>query len=538
MDYIVSYVENETNSTFGVGCLPHDSISGYCELKKKQCKETRPTPRDCKDLSWCANPWCFVDGTNCNLTNRHTYAFENVQYSYATCGYIDSFTHLIRMDSLRGETMNVAYLDSDVGYKGGYNPSGSFAINDFWNGPVIDFVEHAAQGGGFLMNMMSPPDFLKERVKEFFNSTDPFDLCFFAASLGYIDICAGAFTLTDKRAGSGTWHHLNDESLYLISFLEKPKTKWDSFWDDALTILKPFTTGSWIIIFFVVLPSMGVLLMLHEDFDKDRVNIDNDILSHVKTALKLYYAMLLSFFSGSFEGQEISSVSGRVHLLGIYAFNLMVIAIFTANLAAILGALDLKIPIQDIQEVRNRGGKICASRDDVAGPLSIAEFSDLLLVDPIDGLPGFQNILSVVDFMREVVPDDENDIYCEAAILPEEIIDYLHGLGQHCNKTRVGDPLGHRSLGIPINPRYYDSLEAYFQQEFNDGVYFDAVKLNLPQDSCSGTDSTSDSGDAGMSIQHMSGVLVVTYTFAVVAFIFKQLEKKGSNQRSNEPDEL
>ena len=70
-------------------------------------------------------------------------------------------------------------------------------------------------------------------------------------------------TLAKERLASGGWFHLNDENMHLMTFLEKPKTALEAFLNDAGTLLKPFSLGSYFFV-FIVIPMLVFLKFYHE----------------------------------------------------------------------------------------------------------------------------------------------------------------------------------------------------------------------------------------------------------------------------------
>ena len=153
------------------------------------------TPVSCSMLSalplppvsghWLSGASIFVDPGNCSLLNslNHNPLYKNRHYSYATYGELDSFTYTKRLRSLRGEVFSVGYASNSGSWKGAYNPSGSFAANDPWTVPIVEFVREAALMGGFAVNMTRPPDWLRPKSWEFFGTSN-FGYCVYTVSLG------------------------------------------------------------------------------------------------------------------------------------------------------------------------------------------------------------------------------------------------------------------------------------------------------------------------------------------------------------------
>ena len=153
-----SLTENIDVTTYGVGCAPHDEDTFQCS-NANDCSSVVPLPPDC-DMSYCKRSWCFVD-KDCALTNKPSTVYSGRHYSYATCGELDRFTYTERLKSLDGKHFKVGFTSNSGGWKGSYNPMGSFSVNELWNGPTIEFIKEAALVGGFTINMTSPPEWLR-----------------------------------------------------------------------------------------------------------------------------------------------------------------------------------------------------------------------------------------------------------------------------------------------------------------------------------------------------------------------------------------
>ena len=72
---------NHTDSSYGRGCRAHDINGSHYP----QCLSAEPP-------KWCDDHWCYVDRSNCDVTNEIS-ASEGAEkyWSYTTCGYRDLF---------------------------------------------------------------------------------------------------------------------------------------------------------------------------------------------------------------------------------------------------------------------------------------------------------------------------------------------------------------------------------------------------------------------------------------------------------------
>jgi len=535
-NYLTDLSTNDNNlslSTHGVGCDNHDDPIGYCTFQKNKCASIFPK-RDACGLNWCSESWCYVNPNKCNLTNSVSGIYENEgAYSYATCGSFDHLKSLLDSQTLVGQTIKSAFTANSAGYKGAYNPSGSFAIDDQWSGPLVNFFEKVTLASGFNVDFVVPPSWIEEKAYEFYNNTSHFDHCFYAAELGYIDVCIGSFMNTKKRSISGSWFNLHDEPFYLVTFLERPKSKVERFWEDCKLLIEPFSTGTWLMIFFFVMPVMSLFMIYHEHLtEKERVL---NMKEFGIVAVRYYYAVLLSFFTGGFE-EDVATAAGKIHLLGISSFNMVIIAVFTANLAAILSTNDIFIAVDSLENVMIKKYNICTLRL-TAEHLIVAnpELKDFILLDPNDKEHGFKTNIGtdIIDLMKEFVPPDEGDIHCQVAVIAQEDIVGLQGSKKHCNKTIAGQSVATMRTGFPINPQIHSKLAPLLNNVMNDGIYDREISSRAPSNGCPDTGS----GDVSfhMKISHLSGIFMVTFGFAFVALIVHQYE--GRLEKINESND-
>lgn len=522
-------VGSNLSSTFGVGCKAHNDEIGYCKFLGEACDTSNPKPKECDDVEWCKMQFCFIEAKNCALAHRSIDSFRYLDYSFATCGNMDHFTQTSRRNSLWGKSLKVAYAANTGGYVGAYNVNGSFAFNDGWSGPAVDFVAEVAKSSNFNIEMVAPPDFLIEPAKEFFNSTSHFDLCAYAVSLGYVDLCVGSFTLSSSRVSSGKFMKLAKNPIYLITFANEEKSWINEFFTDAILLLTPFSANVWLFMFLFVIPVMSLLMFKSEYGLEDGAFPDKDKMSILNYIGHSLYEVLLSLFAGY--GQDVVSRSGKAHLLGIGFFNMIVLSVYTANLAAILTANEsIETPIT-LKNIRNNGMKICTGRLHAEQIAYTDPFvTDLLLKDPIDGLPGFTSRGLLYERMKRNVDPSERDLFCEVVIATEEDIITEHGEGLHCDKVIVGDILSFSTTGFPISPLYSEPLWSALQKSVNGGVYAAILQEYKPVSQCPATTASSNSNE--LLITHLAGVWIVPILCSIVGFFIHLVEKKKSIEKN------
>jgi len=546
----IALFEKDIGSTidpkeYGIGCHAHDLDALECS-DAKNCTLIVPLPPAC-DKSYCKRSWCFVDPQNCSKTHSPSKSqpFKGRHYSYATCGELDLFTYTERLQSLKDKTFQVGYNSNTGGWKGAYNPSGSFAVNNQWTGPAVDFIREVALAGKFYINMTQPPEWLRNNSKEFFGNSN-FDFCVYAVSLGYLDFCVGAFSISEKRSSITTMFEIANDPVYLITFADGDgqRTDWESFMAAFITIFQPFTPLAWIMIFAFCLPVLGMLMFFHEygapgsayrrtepvlvrrehgegQPSTEAIHRKIPLIKHLSNSL---YMGTLSFFQGSYD-QSVVTVGGKINLLAIASFIMLILAVYTANLAAILTQDANKPKVDSVEVAVKEGLNICAER-------KLAEFvtdfyglnPSIFVPDPIelggDGEPGFncpkcKARERIFTHMRQ--SHDDPSQYCNVAIASQEDIDIMHRYGSHCDKTKVGDSIDHRSIGIPIYDKHADALVSLLHKSKADSVMTKTLAAAAPRSQCP---ETGGEGSA-LNVQQLTGVWVITFSFALLALLAK-----------------
>ena len=252
------------------------------------------------------------------------------------------------MESLRGDTLRVAFNSNTGGWKGASNPEGSFAVNAQWKGPIVEFINNAAFRGGFTINITEPPAYLQAGSQQFFGGSSSFDFCVYAASLGYVDLCVAAYSITDRRAAATTFFETSDDPIYLVTFDDNSGTSWGSFTSEFGKVFAPFTWGAWLMIVLVSLPLLGLLMMYHEYaapgsayprtapvLETDPAGSGTEMIRNRKIPMvnhigRSLYMAALSFFQESYD-QSVVTTCGKIHLLAISSLVYLVLAVYVSG---------------------------------------------------------------------------------------------------------------------------------------------------------------------------------------------------------------
>jgi hypothetical protein len=353
----LAYLGNNVDpNTYGVFCNTHDRETDECRNPACQAEaNVIPKSLGCDD-SYCELNFCYVDANKCDLLYRRSTLFpaSNRFFSYAACWDVDSFTAAKRISSLENRVFKVGFNSNSGGWQGAYSSEKEQFSGpvEAWGGPTVEFAIDGAQEGNYQMNLTEPPAFLRERAHNYFQSTSNFDFCVYATALGYLDFCLAQYTISDKRAATTDWLVLGSQDLHLIVQYEESTAGWERFIESFLILFSPFTPGVWVFLVLFVIPVLGALMIVHE-YDhpgssypkKEEVLVKDNkrrgcesvetrnvpFYRHISRAV---YINLLSVLQQTYVHTVVTD-GAMLNLLGISFFILTIIAVYTANLAAV-----------------------------------------------------------------------------------------------------------------------------------------------------------------------------------------------------------
>jgi len=547
---------NVDQNTYGLNCLKHDLNSSKCS---KICEPNALNYQECKK-SGCELSWCYVNEKSCNLVYSQSHVYEDSQYSMATCGYVDGKKDLYDFSALKGKTLNVALNSNSGGWKGAYNPEGPFAMNNLWEGPALEFVQHAASQGGFILNYTKPPEWIYNYSREYFGSDSLFDYCVYAVGLGYLDLCIASYTFTTKRTETTPHFEMHSNNFYL--FIKKEQedvSPWQEFRDNLPKIFDPFTDFVWICI-LVFISILGLIMVFFEydapgsvypkeikSFSKSDNGKGEPVIEMRKIPIYKYFARsvyrsMLALGDQAYS-QSVYTGEGQVILLAMSFFIMMIVSLYTANIAAMLTTSIQESRIKSLQDAMHQGYNFCAARKTVEIMKSIHNMDEKLFVpDPTDlggdGKPGFScsNCSArsrVFEFMRN--KHNNPSLYCNAAIAYGEDLDFLQNSGEHCDVIKVGEPLASSPIGFPIGMKSFPGLSTIFNKLKIEGYVTKLYQKEKPESLC---DLSGDEEPSyALTFSQLSGLWTVCLSLVLVAFlmkIFREIyDKKNPGRKRN-----
>eukprot|EP00934_Nitzschia_sp_Nitz4_P005855 Nitzschia sp. Nitz4//scaffold207_size38617//25338//27925//NITZ4_007680-RA/size38617-augustus-gene-0.12-mRNA-1//-1//CDS//3329541620//5845//frame0 len=550
MEAFGANISTDVLFSFGIGCGQHDQQTVACSSAECSSEANMlPKTLNC-ELDYCELSFCYVDPDNCHLLHRRSDIFPNSHryFSYATCWDVDSFTNNRRIASLENRIFKVGFNHNSGGWQGAYSDAGQQFLGPAsqWSGPTVDFAVAGAERGGYRLNLTVPPDFLVNKSSDYFGSASVFDLCVYATSLGFLDFCLAQYTITDQRAATTDWLVLESQDINLIVQYQIKTSGWDRFSEQVRTIFLPFTDQVWIFMIFFVIPALGMLMVVHEydhpgsayprneniivrDNKRPRAieEVENRKVPLWRHFSRAVYINALSVLQQNYV-HTVVTPGAMLNLLGISFFILTIIAVYTANLAAILTQKAQDTTISGLSDALNNNYRFCSERKNLERvQVLYPEVSDnLIVVDPEeeggDGNPGFNCAdcaprIRVFDFLDQQRAGSDPR-YCHAAFAPLEDLEVEQSWGRHCNKTIVGSRVGSIQTGIPINERVGPELLSWFLVLKNDGIFDRLLVTENPNPQCPDFDAGGEEGES-LNIAQLTGIWVVSFGFAIAGLL-------------------
>jgi hypothetical protein len=242
------------------------------------------------------------------------------------------------------------------------------------------------------------------------------------------------------------------------------------------------------------------------------------------------YTALLSFFHGSYD-LSVVTPGGKINLLAIASFVMLILAVYTANLAAILTQDVHRSGVDSIEVAIRTDYNFCAERKLAEAIIETYGIDPSRFVpDPVelggDGKPGFNcpdcNARPrALEMMRRTHNDPS--LYCNAAISGFQDLQVMHRYGKHCDKTKTGEYVGQDLNGIPIFDDHAAPLSSLFQKLKSEGVVEKKLNDATPESQCP---VTVGEGSALNPLQ-LTGVWVITFGFALIGLLFRCFCCKG-----------
>ena len=417
-------VDPLTNAT---SCLP--ASNGYCysadygsscgdwdRLLGPVCEKDDPP-------AYCHSSFCFVDPNNCarKYSKSDYFPNNNLFYSYATCGWLDSYN-----ENHLAESMVSARTTFRISY-----PSNAFSVwtlntasNGQRVGSFVDLVNTVLKDYGIEPSITPMSE---ESLGKFDES---WSACVHDVALNRTDLCVGNFWATsERRLMSHFTAEIYQTSFYLVTFVEE-----SSSWASTMAApFRPFQALVWVYILLLLVAVSGVILVSeHTHQVEGHQFIEHEDNLHYG-ALEAVYLGIMGFVSGV-SAFEPNTIASKFLNIALGFFILILSATYTANMASFLVISAQKGQISTIPEGLSAGMRFCG--DSTVRTSLVSRF------------PSIDSVYVQVNSPQEALANMDAGI-CLLAVLDEESILVAHaGLmddgkhpKKHCNKIRVGDPV-------------------------------------------------------------------------------------------------
>jgi hypothetical protein len=234
---------------------------------------------------------------------------------------------------------------------------------------------------------------------------------------------------------------------------------------------------------------------------------------------------VLSLFQGSYDLTVLLTPGGEVNLLAIASFIMLILAVYTANLVAILNTDSQKTSVVSIEAAIRMGYSFCAERhlaNTIIGTYRLDP--DRIVPDAVeiggDGKLGFicphcKARERTLAMMKRTHNDPS--MYCNAAVTKIEDLQVMHRDGKHCDKTKVWESLGQVTIGLSIFDAHAPALSSLFHKRKGEGAMEKVLRAGTSESQCP---VPAEEGSA-LDPQQLTGIWVVTFGLALIGLLLR-----------------
>ena len=350
--HYVKYSASDENPT----CFSRD-YGRYCAAWDAPQHSACLAEDDEDTPAFCESDFCYVNATECiesNVSMWRSSLIEGMYYSYETCSATNQWSDYAVSTALAGKTLTVevagewapfAYeCTPDVIAANPNDPCASGDSNLRFAGLHGEFIQRVADAAGFDIEWRLGPtaaSYAESRAQ----GTWSWDACVIDVQKGIADICVQYMWETSARR-SRTQFSTYFEMDQALMFIKNPKSKTTTY-ERATAIFEPFTKELWGLIFLVSIVVGVVYVLLDDKIDARRLLFRKDAAGRgkmVATITSSMYQRVFDLWSAAHSGEyDHENVKQRIVVLPWAFFITIVLAAYTANLAAFLGRQEIDI---------------------------------------------------------------------------------------------------------------------------------------------------------------------------------------------------
>lgn len=439
---------------YGLGCAAHDENLGPV------CNGNEDTP------DYCSSSWCFVDSDQCQSSANNSFAksplYPHLFYSYSTCGNVDTFTDFSIAAALQGKTLKVGIpaLSYPDHYRLDENNEPIFWSTDInagvgeLKGMYMEYVQKLAQDGNFQI------EFTQVSLGSIAEAIDPYSACVLDVSRGILDMCAGTFWETTERTSVASFTTALTSEVYNLALL-KPKAK-----DDVIThmrmIFKPFTPKLWYMIIAVTFVVGIAYTLLGPDRKTSRPVRFYDLIDDI-------YCAWLELLQGTDDSKK-KTFAQRSVVLAWSFFILIIIAAYTANLAAFLATESFDFRIEDIDSCLRHDCLVCHTASSVLSA-SLERF-----------YPTLRTHSNYTDV--SILVDDLANENCDVLLVSNFQWNLNSAWWKDCEVIRTNDIVIFFKVGFPVTLSIAQAMSFFISRSLDEGAFDRSFNAFAPPKWC------------------------------------------------------
>mmetsp|Transcript_11405 Transcript_11405/g.22003 ORF Transcript_11405/g.22003 Transcript_11405/m.22003 type:complete len:555 (+) Transcript_11405:91-1755(+) len=448
--------------------------------------------------SHCKSEWCYINPNTCDRPYHVGKNSKNLHYSYATCGFLDTYSDSPLERVLSRSMLRISY--ANITGDNGWGPAAfeqfMFRVFDAHN---VTFQEVPISN---------------ESRRIFPNSNC--SACVHEVALNGTDICMTPMWETTQRLKLNEFTVQVDHDVFYLVVKVKTKANGSESWLHALQkTFAPFEPKVWILIIVVGL----LAAFTHYIIDRNDPKGPLAGLNTVSAAAHCVYESFLSLCTGgSGTSEKVVTNPSKIMHLGLSFFILVIICTYTASLT------DYLVSSADTGQIHSLDAAI-KQRMKICGSMNIGNTMAFLK-------PEIESLWVDAVTSKDVVDGMDNGL-CDVAIMAEDCLKAAQaGLysndDRHCNKMTVGKAVFTLGLSVPVNSAVQQAMSWAMVRQMEHGTWlFEASKAKarlVPASLC----ATSEGGmqKTAMKVQDVEGVAMLAVLAMIVSLAWHLLESR------------
>lgn len=525
---------------------PRATTDGFCvaaDYGASTCKK-----HDCNpERLDCDRQWCYVDRERCNRVFESSFLFEDLSYSYGTCGYSAvpsgndvSWAGLKLKHHLGGRPLRISFPIDDQHY--------------LRTVPANCSGESCTKTGSYVALVMKILDDLdvpwitvpiSETAK--WHSPSSYTACVREVDMGGTDLCVGPFWVTPSRSKAVAFTNAIHATTFrmVVSRFEEDEP---SFWYKIKSPYVAFTPSLWLVVLALVLMDGVVSFVIEreiEDWDKTQTDdIEGKQQKHKQWPLLLDYIYTASctLAKASPKSKTPRSPAAKVLWLGYHFSLYLIMASYGASLVFnLLKTGDTRLEFNTVEDVIQAGGSVCLVPPTVMDTVLAAKpiLTNNIVEVSLESGQAFSDAMRLM----------ENGS-CKAMLMSEEHFQIARRLlpkgaepqgflelddKYYCKKSQTGPAVLTVANAIPIRNDIQKPFSWLISSLVHDGTFrtLDSeAKLALLQpDACARLSQSSDSRK-GLSVGDLLGPImtaVLTFCIALCVWWYRKGSKIATN---------